>query len=439
MNTQRANGPLDSSALLAHLRQYLVVINPFGEVRQIESGFSDFAGHPFDELIGTNALDLVAPRQIEEIAAHFVGGGEHLIRGNHDMFVLEVIDSHGDVVSMDCLATRVHRDDEPLWLLALTPHTVRSPEQRLIDDHIAGRSARQIAQRLAELRSITTDEGVWIETFVLDARTDGVFTTVSSGRQDSPFIEAFARVVADPAARWNRPMPSNRECDGLDLLPDELSHVAALHDVGAVTVGIATSTKEPELAIVGFGSHPNAFDGTVGRMELQSLVLLDSALLRERNERLLREAAERDALTGLANRVAFDSSVNDDAHDAVLFIDVDRFKDVNDTYGHAVGDAVLIEIARRMSTVCRPRDLIARIGGDEFAVLLHDVDLETARDVGQRLIACVAEPMPADIGSLQITVSVGLAHDTENLIHAADMAMLRGKRLGRNELVIAAD
>ncbi|BAN00792.1 hypothetical protein YM304_04780 [Ilumatobacter coccineus YM16-304] len=432
------DAPLSRAELIAHLRQFLIVIDPFGQILQIETGFDDLLGYSIDSFVDKNAIDYVAPSQADEIAAHFVAGGEHLIRGEHDMFEIELVRRGGATEMMDCLATRVHRDhDGNLWMLALTPHSVRAPEQSLIDDHVNGASAREMAQRFAQLRSLVADGGVWIETFVLDERVDGLFTSVASGRADSALVSTFADLVDAPTARWNQPIGDERVSGALDLLPGELADAAERHGVQSVSLGVASSTGEPELGIVGFGSHPKAFDGYVGRMEARSLGLLTSALSRERDERLLRDAAERDALTGLSNRTTFDSSLQSDDHAAVLYVDIDNFKLVNDTFGHAAGDAVLIELSRRMLAVCRPNDVVARIGGDEFAVLLHDVDLAMAEKIARRLVASVAEPMPPEIGPEVVTVSAGLAYATDDLMHDADMAMLRCKRRGRNGLIVS--
>lgn len=438
MGSLPIDAPLSRAELIAHLRQFLIVIDPFGQILQIETGFDDLLGYPTDSFVDKNAIDYVAASQADEIAEHFVAGGEHLIRGEHDMFEIELVRNGGTTEMMDCLATRVHRDDGNLWMLALTPHSVRAPEQSLIDHHVSGASSREMAHRFSQLRSLIADEGVWIETFVLDDRVDGVFTSVTSGRADSALIETFERFVSCPTARWNQPIGDERISGTLALLPDGFADTADRHGVQAVSLGVASSTGEPELGIVGFGSHPKAFDGYVGRMEARSLGLLTSALGRERDERLLREAAERDALTGLSNRTTFDSSLQRHDHAAALYVDIDNFKLVNDTYGHAVGDAVLVEVSRRMLAACRPHDVVARIGGDEFAVLLHEVDLEMAEKIARRLVASVAEPLPPEIGPETVTVSAGLAFATDDLMHDADMAMLRCKRRGRNGLVVTS-
>ncbi|MFY0989108.1 EAL domain-containing protein [Halomonas sp. C05BenzN] len=157
--------------------------------------------------------------------------------------------------------------------------------------------------------------------------------------------------------------------------------------------------------------------------------------------------ASHDALTGLANRALFEDRL---AHDfaltrrqgrklAVLFIDLDDFKPINDSLGHAVGDHVLVEVARRLAAAVRPGDTLARLGGDEFVLLLPDLqDEEQAMRMAERLLPRIARPYRIDGHELYLTGSVGIAvsqEDTEQpraLIQQADMAMYKAKQQGRN-------
>ncbi|WP_245784179.1 EAL domain-containing protein [Halomonas korlensis] len=157
--------------------------------------------------------------------------------------------------------------------------------------------------------------------------------------------------------------------------------------------------------------------------------------------------ASHDGLTGLANRSLFEDRL---AHDfalarrhghclAVLFVDLDDFKPINDSLGHALGDKVLIEVANRLAAGMRPGDTLARLGGDEFVVLLPDLtDALQARQMAERLLPIVAQPYCIDELELHLTCSIGIAVSdgkTEHpmiLIQQADMAMYRAKRQGRN-------
>ena len=167
----------------------------------------------------------------------------------------------------------------------------------------------------------------------------------------------------------------------------------------------------------------------------------------------LREQARVDHLTGLYNRKAFDGLSRQvftraglsDKPVALLMLDLDHFKGVNDTYGHAMGDCVLSLFARTVSGALRPADLMARFGGEEFVVLLPDTDTETAGDVAERLRS-ITEGLSFSCtdNELTITVSIGAAvgrpaegDDVETLFHQADVALYRAKELGRNRIEMA--
>ncbi|MBM2622816.1 GGDEF domain-containing protein [Actinoplanes sp. LDG1-06] len=148
----------------------------------------------------------------------------------------------------------------------------------------------------------------------------------------------------------------------------------------------------------------------------------------------LRVAAWIDPLTGVANRRAFDSAVRRfqtgaDNWATVLVIDTDKFKQINDTSGHAAGDAALRAIAQELSSLVRADDVVARLGGDEFAVLLPGVGNALAREVAQRMVRAV-RAIPDCPATLSIGVAGGPASSLPAVVDQADAAMYRAKRRG---------
>ncbi|GIE97627.1 hypothetical protein Ari01nite_50920 [Paractinoplanes rishiriensis] len=170
---------------------------------------------------------------------------------------------------------------------------------------------------------------------------------------------------------------------------------------------------------------------------------LDATLadLREHEVRL-RQQALFDGLTGLANRTHFHDEVTA-ALDAgrpgstsLMLIDLDGFKAVNDTLGHAAGDVLLAGVADKLRASVRPDDLVARLGGDEFAVLLRDCDGDDAERMARRILHAMTEPIPFDDTAVCANASIGIAcavdgHRVDSLLHDADLAMYAAKREGK--------
>lgn len=168
---------------------------------------------------------------------------------------------------------------------------------------------------------------------------------------------------------------------------------------------------------------------------------------RKRAEEKVRHASLHDPLTGLPNRtMLFEYANHVLAHNirhhraaAVLFIDLDRFKPINDTHGHETGDAVLKAIASRLTRLLRAEDIVIRLGGDEFIVLLQDMkNAASVADVTRHIVDEISQPCHIGDLMLSVSASVGVsmfptdAQDIDMLISHADMAMYRAKEYGRN-------
>ena len=231
------------------------------------------------------------------------------------------------------------------------------------------------------------------------------------------------------------PAPSYRE-----LLPGPMSgstwSVPILSGTGNVlgafvfSCSVARKPSEAELEVI----------GKAGRL---AAIAVEQRQLTEK----LAHQAHHDALTGLPNRSLFEEKLNQALAEArssgrklaVMFIDLDRFKQINDTLGHQVGDSLLQQVARRLGSCLRRTDVLARMGGDEFTVLLTELeDYKYSLVVAQKLLDSLRAPMHVDDHELFVSASIGISgyprdgRDAATLQRNADSAMYRAKNLGRN-------
>ncbi len=254
-----------------------------------------------------------------------------------------------------------------------------------------------------------------------------------------------------------RNLPFRREdavpWGGLDTGPARVD-VAALPPGLASEVGSAgfraafyAASHAPDLArsLVVVAATREPHDGAKGPIDRlrRAQESLATVLLRAHHDRSIRNDAHRDDLTGLPNRLALHHLLDrltqstDDA--AMLFVDVDGFKAVNDQHGHQFGDRVLSAIAGRLERAARPQDFVCRLGGDEFAIVLTDgegrLTDHTVRTMAGCVVASLADPISFDGELVPVGASVGVARldaarDVDLLIGRADGAMYRAKREG---------
>ena len=168
---------------------------------------------------------------------------------------------------------------------------------------------------------------------------------------------------------------------------------------------------------------------------------------REKVQEKIQHLAFHDHLTGLANRLLFTDQLTHaislaeriEKMLAILFLDLDGFKMINDTMGHAVGDQLLVEVSKRLLSIVRKSDVVARIGGDEFIIMIENVeDFETISVIAEKVLNCFKQPFSLNDHEFYITTSIGVAtyptdgEDSEMLIKNADIAMYKAKEKGRN-------
>lgn len=240
------------------------------------------------------------------------------------------------------------------------------------------------------------------------------------------------------------------DIDGLEALKMLTSH--PVHHSAVIILTGALEDEAMELRCIEAGAQDVLFKSEIAHKHITRAIIhartrhLLEHQLRESHQRL-RVLAENDSLTGLANRYYFDESLrsaiprakrmNDQL--ALLFLDLDNFKIINDTLGHATGDLILQEVAKRLVSVVRTGDIVCRLGGDEFAVLAHNFDSrESIAQLAERILEDLRRPIIAEQSEQNISVSIGVAtypdaaDNASDMLRAADLAMYRAKHDGRN-------
>jgi diguanylate cyclase (GGDEF)-like protein/PAS domain S-box-containing protein len=249
------------------------------------------------------------------------------------------------------------------------------------------------------------------------------------GRQIAESVDPEGRDDSAPTPEWVH-LPRLRAGETLRI--DE--HVVTRRDGSSLDVALTAS--------------PVVRDGDV----VGAVVVFRDVRDRKALERRLVHQAFHDPLTGLPNRALFldrleharARSMRDGGTQAVLFLDVDRFKVINDSLGHRTGDQVLQSVASRLVGVLRPSDTVARFGGDEFTVLLEQVvDASEAAQTAERILRVLQHPMEAGDRDVVITASIGIAiaepgNAPGDLLAAADIAMYQAKSRGKNRYVVAS-
>ncbi|GAC1485707.1 MAG: hypothetical protein NVS1B1_00180 [Candidatus Limnocylindrales bacterium] len=221
---------------------------------------------------------------------------------------------------------------------------------------------------------------------------------------------------------------------GLVVQTFALSRTAAL---SRLAFAVAATTAAAALSGVPIGEAAVQISFVYG---ISAVVIALADTIR-RSRGALEHLALYDGLTGLPNRVLFAERLqqtvrmpNDGSGLAILLLDLDRFKDVNDTFGHATGDRLLEQVADRLGDALRDGDLVARLGGDEFAFVLPGADAESASNVAQRILRLLERPFLIDDQTVTIGASIGIAlapehgMDSQALLQHADVAMYVAKR-----------
>jgi diguanylate cyclase (GGDEF)-like protein len=258
--------------------------------------------------------------------------------------------------------------------------------------------------------------------------------------------------LEDPDAAWSVAARDHREVVvAREDMDEDLAARVGDRKLGTCWLLPIDDPMHDDAAVIAMWSRADGPDIEAHRYAVEMMSRALSLVLQWRHLVAgLVDAARTDPLTGLVNRTGFwevlDSLASEHASPlvAVLYVDLDGFKAVNDEYGHRTGDAVLTEAAHRIAAVIRPGDLIARLGGDEFGVVCRDLAAPTeAVAIAERVIAAVGEPVDVSGEAIAVGASIGIAtvrgHElrSDELLEAADAALYEAKRAGRGSWHLA--
>lgn len=437
---------MDAEQILEAVRPLVLVVDGTGTVSDVRGGYGGFFGHDVTEWVGASVFDHIAPHQVDELATYFL---ESTLRSAVSRslplpFRLAIVGTDGLEHPVDIIpAEHPDLEDASQWVVTVVPVALQASVSRSLEAEMAGAPRQQVKRLLTE--ELVVDNRHYSSRWFLVDLTSPTGPSVTTARdRDEPMAAAISEQIMQHGWRpWGRTPVG--ELTPLDVaeLPAGLQAIAAEHRWRRVAVTPVHVDGSLAAAYLLFGRVPDDYDVNEVNSNVLSRVrrLVDATALliaRWHDRDRLVAAATRDPLTGLANRDAFADALAECAEEAtLLYVDVDRFKTVNDRLGHDVGDRVLVEIARRIVAACRPNDVVARFGGDEFVVLLNGVGIERGRDIGERIVEAAAEPHEGIAELDAVTVSIGLAPVTRrnDVLQAADAAMLQAKRNGRARLV----
>jgi len=406
-------------------------------------------GYDPDELIGTLALDLVGP----EYRDATIGALADLMEfpGQGVPIVVGLAHRNGSTVFVEMGAnTELDNPAVKGIIVRLRPYD----DQRLLDEYLeALATSVPIEQTLQPLADSIRAQHLQSEVAIAYDWNDGRFTTaIDSG------LPAALAGRADPDgvdhAPWVEALRTGSPAVAADLTALEPALAQAAEAAGyqacwAYPVPVPPDGARLACLIVWRTIPGGPMLGHAAALT-RSVRLAALGFERRHGEELLRHAAMHDTLTGIPNRSHFFEALDrllaepNDTRSAVLFADLDGFKEINDSFGHGVGDEVLAVVARRLQANIRPGDLVARVGGDEFAVLCSSITSDDqATLVADRLIEAIGHPITVGRVTVAVGISIGVAfHDPHQvhdprLVDAADHALYEAKQLGKNRWIVA--
>lgn len=456
------------SALLTHVGDVVVSLDPVGNLRFISPAVRTYLGYDADELVGRNASELMHPDELSDFAERWamaqakrgwVNLPPYRIRhadGSYVACSIEYYPGQGGSGPWDSVAIlrpldvssqierdlreRLHMEDR---LLELASTFVGLPPDRF-DEGVDAALAR-----LGQLRGVTGAAVLWRGERFFEVSHEWWAATGTAARRSGRRIEAGTATVS------GGPMETGEAYLAIDdPRYDGDPSIARLRAAGiraVFTLPLDDGGDTAGLLAVGAFAPEVLRPGAHRAIIRSAAAILSEAFARNRAETELALQARVDLLTGLANRWTFTQALeaatdaDDPAGFSLLLVDLDRFKVVNDSLGHHHGDELLAGVGSRLRAATTDDETTARIGGDEVVVLLPgQTDQASAQRRAEEILACLAPPFVLGAHSVSVTVSGGIAvHEpgmtSTELLRRADLAMFEAKQRGRRRVELFDD
>lgn len=450
---QLASSESRLASLVGNSWDVVTVHEADGSYRYTSPAVQRQLGYRPEELLGTDPSRIIHEDDIPAVAEAF--GAVAADSGCDRRFVYRMRHADGTWRWLESIATN-RLEDPAVQGVVVTSRDVTADRRRDAQQRaVAALSAEALGG--GEISALF-DRACAIVAEVLEVTCSAAVEVVSPGllhitHQHGPPIAEGTFAAVSPAGCLG---PAGRAAlEGRSVVWNateaELAQLPLLERAGMRSAAAAPITPgqgtSGSLAV--YAEEPGLLgDEDVAFLEATANVLA-AAVGRSRAEQELLRQARRDELTGLPNRVAMLERLTEalrrldrrDGSLAVLFVDTDDFKLVNDSLGHAAGDRVVVAAAERIAGALRRTDVIARFGGDEFVVLCEDTDAATANDIAGRVRHALGRPMDLGGRQISVTASIGVAVTANGLVSAddllaeADTAMYAAKRAGKNRAV----
>jgi diguanylate cyclase (GGDEF)-like protein len=427
---------VDHMVLNDQLPVGVLVIDGEGVVRHANQRAAIMTGYTVEELVDRSVLDFADDEDLEFMVASLVQGQNYV---GALLGPLRVRYRHSDG-TMQLTETWAHACPPELGIDGF----IVTMSTESVTDNVAN-AMYQIASGAELDRSLATLARA-VKGYPLVAT--GAMLLLEGGRLRPvgswPFAVDEDGFVDDPGAPWHRAMMSGARFDSaIADLPEPLATTAATQGFHSVWVR-PVDTHGSGLAgvFVAWRHERGQASANQDRHLAEVVAAAGLAVDSARHRADLERAAQSDAMTGLGNRLALAGHLGRVENDgiAVLYVDLDSFKRVNDEHGHDTGDRVLMVAARRLAGAVRGHDLVFRVGGDEFVIVCGATDPDpgaAAEALASRIVTTLAEPIRLDDLRIAIGASVGIAErlpgeSTTDLIARADGALLAAKHAGKS-------